>query len=1047
MFFTQFRGRNAFIAAEAAYAAGEWQDAKMNYTWYLARQPDDPQVLPKYIESCVNLIGNRYVNLRDAGRAYLQLYLTDRSNLDLAKQAGDFYRSHRLWRELDYLADIILRDWPEDPYFLMQKAMAHEQLGRTPQAISAYQHLIEMEKATPEIYGNLALLLLEQRLEAQGWQVLESVFAESPGDPDIRVERARFRLATNAFSDAAEEIEAALEAGAESGAACLAAAKVYAMQRDWERARSFAEQAVAKLPMEPEGYFLLVNSYLSEREVDRAIAYLADLDPFILADNPQLYLLLAEIQIDMGLLEESDRTVAAYRRSYPNERNIFDYIHARRLLREGKPVEASERFEVLVKQAPDLRIARYYLGVAYLESGHRDLARNTLEMYLASNPGDERARAVWNAVFAGPSGQDIESSARALLSIESPFTGSLISAADSLIRGHPKDDVDHQERYSLAIQLLERAIERSPKTVDAYRALVFLLLDQGETARARQVLDSAKPAGIDTSEVNLLEAGFALAKGQTEQAGAYFEEEAARGTMTAQRTLQWAELYVDRDQLDDALALTGEARSQTADPESQQALDLGKVTLCMRAGQREKALALIEELSAEYAGAPWMIGRLNDARVTIARQLLAPGEGQDRPGAKAIIADAEALEPLRTDIKVLRARLLLEQTPPDLEAADLLCAEARELGATDAECMLLSSEIASRKGQYANALEYALKANAGVVDDPMVNLALARAQLQMEQITDAIITLESVRDVQPENRAAIDLLARAYAWVGRFAEAEALIRQLETMEGGHIAAPLRAWLLVARGDWAGAEQTLLLLHEANPEDLWTIHFLAAAMVRQNEWDRAVSFLEDCIAQRPEVPDLWVELGNTYLVNPTPANLSKASSAFFQALVLREHYLPAMRGLLEVQVRSGNLGGALGLCNRFLQRNPEDPNILERKAALLAQIPDRHPEALETIERAIAVSQRPDFYYLRGFLRTALGQFPKAIEDFQRVSQTSGTPPANMDILMAEAYLGINDEVLARFYVNSAQEKAARGEALDYARLMRIENRLKEEQNN
>lgn len=1042
-FYTQFRGRNAFLRAEQAYAEGRWQEAKMNYTWYLARQNNDPAVLPKYIDSCTKILSNRYANLRDAGRAYLQLFLSNRSDMDLAREVAGFYQQYRLWRELDYLADIVLRDRPEDTYFLLKKALSHDELGRTQQAITAYQQLIERGEAPPRIYGNLALLLRQQRLEAQGWQVLENALAASPDTPEFRVERARFRLAENQFEEAATEIEAALSAGMDSGAAYLAAAKVYTAQRDWEQARSFAKKAIEKDPMEAEGYFLVVNSLLAERDIDNAIAFLTELDPFTFADNPQLFLLLAEIQIDNGLLEESDKTVEAYRRAYPNDGNIFEYIAARRLLREGRAEEAAERFEVLVKQAPDLRIARYYLALAYLDMNMRDQARNILEMYIASNPGDDRARAVWNAVFSVQSSQDIETAARSLLDVDTPYFGSLISAAYSLIRGEMAG-ADKNERYALAVQLLERAIERAPATIDGYRALALILLDQGEFDKAHQVLNRAKAANIDAGEINLLEAGFALAEGRPEQAEAYFEDELAQGKMTAQRTIQWAEVYTERGKLDDGLILLDRVRTQTPDLESQQTMDYAKVALSLRTGEVDKALGLVDEMSTQYAAVPEMLSRLNDVRIAVVRMLLAPGERRDTAAAEELIAAAEAFEPNRTELKIIRARLLLEQDPPDLDLADALCAEARRAGATDAECMLISSEIASRRGQYASALDFATKANAVVVDDPIITLALARAQLQMEQITDAILTLEELRTRQPENRAALDLLARAYAWVGRFNEAEALVRQIEALDDGQMAAPLRAWLLVARGDWANAEQLLRSLHEANPEDLWTIHFLTAAMVRQNQWDRAIEFLDECIAQRSDIPDLWVELGNTYLMNATIANLSKASFAFTQALVQRDNYLPALRGLLEVQVRSNNIGGALGLCNRFLEKNPDDPNILERKAALLAQIPDRQQDALAAIERAISISQRPDFYYLRGFLRITLANYSQALEDFQRVAQTSGTTPANMDLLMAEAYLGLNDAVLAKFYFDSAKGKAER-EPIDQARLSRIQERLEMEQ--
>ncbi|MFA6241051.1 MAG: tetratricopeptide repeat protein [Candidatus Hydrogenedentales bacterium] len=1034
-----YRGQGAYLQAEQAYAEGRWRDAKTNYTWYLARHPGATDVLPKYIDSCLKLFNDRQANVRDAGRAYLQLALASPSDPGVTQQMVDFYRLHNLWRELDYAVDLLLKENPKDQLLAFSKALACDRLGRTTQATAAYQRLVESGNAQPEVYGNLALLSLQQGLEEQGWQVLEKALTDQPKEPRIRAERARFMLAANDVTRAAQEIEAALAEGVDTSEAFLTAAYVYAAQENWEMARTFAEKSVGKRPVSGEGYLLIARSHLAGGRAEEAIAFLSGMDPVILADNPQLYLILAETQIDAGNLEKVDRTAEALRSAYPDNRAVSDYLSARKLLKQGRAAEAVPVLEIVVQQAPELRVARRFLGLAYLQSGQPERAKNTFELYIANNPGDEAARAIWNATFAERSAVEIRSSALELLESHTPYVGSLLSAAISL-RGEGSGTQGDGERSALAKRLLERAIEQFPSAPEGYKELAFLCLDQGDLESARNVLTRAEAVGIDPMELSLLRAALALAEANVEQAKDYFDKELANGALAPQRAKTWADLFANRGHLEIGLELLEALQAKEPVEENRRELQLGQVVLHIRFGKTDDACRLIENLTKEYRDVSAMTSRLNDDRMIIARMLLAQGDPKNKLTAEQLTAEVERSEPDRTDAKILRAQILLHQTPADVDGADRLCAAAREAGASDAETFLVSCDVAFRKGHFESALDFAAKAHEIASDDANTSMVLARAQLQMGKSTDAVLTLEKASSLFPENRSILDLLALAYAEAGRISDAEALVQRLEAIEGGQTTAPLRAWMLVARGEWTAAEQLLRKMHEANLDDSWTIHFLAVAMARQDKWDKVEEFLKECVARQPEIPDLWVELGSSYLsesaANPA-ARLSEASFAFTQALVQQPNYYRALRGLLEVQLRSGNPGAALGLCNRILNDRPDDPDLVGRKAFILAQLPGRQQEALTTIQRAIEIAPKPMYLYLRGYLRLDLKDYANAIEDFQGFSQSGGVAPGNLDLMMAEAYLGLEKVDLARTYYNSAKENVSESSSVDKARFARV----------
>ncbi len=1040
----EYRAHEVFARAEKAYAGGLWSAAKNSYAWYLTRRPGDAAVLRKYIDTCTKPLDDRQGNLRDAGRAYIQLVLTNPSDRELGHEVIDFFTKFKLWRELAYASDLFLRRFPEDTPFKLGKALALDHMNQANEAIVAYQALMESQAASPEVYGNLAALLREQGLPEQGRQVLEKALEAQPKDHAIRTEYARFLLNLREFDRAAQEIETVLAAGNETAKSLLVAAQVHAARKDWSVARDLAEKSAAQSPSS-EACFLLVSAFLAEHQTAKAISLLSGQDPYLLADNPELYLLLAEIQINSSLFDEARKTADNYRQAYPEERNVFEYLAAREMLQKGAAAEAVPKLETVVGQAPDFRMARFFLGLAYLETGQKERAKSTLELYLKNNPDDERARAVWNAAFAERSSEDIDAAARKLLDSDTAYAGSLMIAAYSLMKD-TRGEGTPPERLELARALLERAIKASPTALEGYRDLTLLFIRQEKPEEAHKVLGRAEQAGLAPADLNLLRAALAIAAHKPDEASTCFRDEAARGGLAPQKALEWAGIFADMGHLETGLELLQTAAGQDKEEKNRQELDLGSISLCLRSGQLGQALQLLEQVAAKYPGSADVIHRLDGLRLAMARSFSAPGQRQDMASAERLLAEVEGNEPERLDAKTLRAALLLDKTPPDVDAAEALCAEVLRAGDPDAEVLLLSSEAATRKSQPAKALDFALKAGAAAPENPKVQLALARAQIQMDLHTDAIMTLEKLRSSQAEMPAALDLLARAYAGAERFPEAEAAAQRLEALAGRQAAEPLRAWLMVAREDWKPAAELLQKQYDANPDDLATIHLLAQALINGKQHEKAVELLNACSARRPEMPDLWVELGNVLLAGPGEGNLSEASAAFSRALVVQTGYSPALRGLLDVQIRSGNLGGALALCDRFLTLSPDDPDMLQQKALLLARIPDKRREALDVVERALQIVQRPESHYLRGSLLLDLGEFMPALEDFQRVVQARGVRSGELECRMAEAYLGLNDATLARFYYDSAKEKAARGERMDLARLDRIAARLEKEPN-
>jgi len=152
----------------------------------------------------------------------------------------------------------------------------------------------------------------------------------------------------------------------------------------------------------------------------------------------------------------------------------------------------------------------------------------------------------------------------------------------------------------------------------------------------------------------------------------------------------------------------------------------------------------------------------------------------------------------------------------------------------------------------------------------------------------------------------------------------------------------------------------------------------------------------------------------------------------------------LRGLIDLHARAGNSVQVLLLCDRYLKLQPVAPEILYRKAVLLAQNGDDLAAALDTIGQALVFDERAEYLYFRGSLYLALGQYDQALADLQQVGRGQDVNSAELDMSLAEAYLGVENREQASQYLKSARRKLANGAPGNPERLERLTGRIENE---
>jgi tetratricopeptide (TPR) repeat protein len=195
--------------------------------------------------------------------------------------------------------------------------------------------------------------------------------------------------------------------------------------------------------------------------------------------------------------------------------------------------------------------------------------------------------------------------------------------------------------------------------------------------------------------------------------------------------------------------------------------------------------------------------------------------------------------------------------------------------------------------------------------------------------------------------------------------------------------------------------------------------------------------------RASDPEAWVRLAQFYLAEPTQEGLQQASTALTRALIADPDYIPALRTMLDIRLKQRDFVEALGLSERYLRRYPDSPDMLHTRAQLLFDMHANLQDAEDTVTRALAMDEKPEYLATRGMILLAKGDAPAALRDLQTAALAMSSTSAQIDVAIAEAYLRIGNLETCRQYFDSATQKAAQGDAVNGEQLRRIGTTLQQ----
>jgi tetratricopeptide (TPR) repeat protein len=184
----------------------------------------------------------------------------------------------------------------------------------------------------------------------------------------------------------------------------------------------------------------------------------------------------------------------------------------------------------------------------------------------------------------------------------------------------------------------------------------------------------------------------------------------------------------------------------------------------------------------------------------------------------------------------------------------------------------------------------------------------------------------------------------------------------------------RALELQAQGNESAA---LALLWEAAglaPRDADIQNRLGEALERMGALDAAVDAFRQSLLARPA----FQKASNNLILALVKGGKGEEAIARARALVAAAPDDPDRHLTLGLAQSEQDIAGAIASFRRVLALDPRHA-LARYNLALVLRRADRLPEALEELDRALALEPRPEAYYLRGTIYWHQGELDRAVE--------------------------------------------------------------------
>jgi len=501
--------------AEAAFAAGQWDKAEMDYRKVLSLAPEDQAALRQL--GIIYLDQGQIVQAYPVLKKFIDLQPDDP---EIQLKLGTIFLSGRDYTQARDAASQILEKQPDNEQALLLLADA----SRTPEDIADSQKRIQSlrEKGQARASYHLALASLDMRQNEQprAESELKTAVNLDPKSIEAHAALASLYWSRNDLKEADQAFKTAAELASPRSPARMRYVDFLLKTGGSAEAKKILEETNQKLPDYLPPRVVLMKMACAERQDDDCVARVKN----VLAQDSINYDALYQDGIlnlrkgdAIGAIRDFEYLSNAYRQNplvryqlalayllHSNSKDVneatrrdavdaaesrlneavsleprFDQaaiLLAELKIRKGNPAAAVELLEPLTKERPQIAQAQYLLATAYLAQQKSDQALAVYRKMTESLPNDPRPSFLIGSVLLA---QGQQADARKAFEKSNEISPDYLPAVERLV------DLDLADKqYAAAIDRVQMVIDKDPKLAQPWALRAKIYLAQRDFAHA-----------------------------------------------------------------------------------------------------------------------------------------------------------------------------------------------------------------------------------------------------------------------------------------------------------------------------------------------------------------------------------------------------------------------------------------------------------------------------------------------------------------------------------------------------------------------------------
>ena len=508
-------------------------------------------------------------------------------------------------------------------------------------------------------YGDIMLLFNEFDKAENCYRKAHLV---NPGSPHHILKIATCLLARGKKNEALSFFNMVEQMEISSSRVLVQMAEFFTLSTDYDLAEKYLIQAVESEPGNIGLKIKLVQFYFFTDNLERAEKILS---PLITKDSDSIYLqkVLADVYISLNRLEDARKLLADIKKSARADDPEYNLLEGKFWLFSGNPVYAVSHIKSALDIIPGFVSGRYYLSVAYLAAGQKQLAENSLTKTLLYDQNHTDATLLMAAMLYKKDMCDLslEYLNRVLENEPENFRAYMLRGLNYIsLEKFDQAVIEFLQAYAIApetapplyyiglcsqylgrfgeaLEYFEQVLKRVPGLADVSYLYTMLLIKTGKTIQAEEYILEAIKKQPENLYLQYIAAQVALKNNKVQEAVEFLIAGTSKPGCPAYFLLKLAEIY--EDQKADAKVLETLTKCVEILPYTSDGwVELAKFHLTY--GKKEDAVKVLEKAEKKLQTDPDILSNLawlyleTDTNIDMALEYARAAYEKD-PGNKA----------------------------------------------------------------------------------------------------------------------------------------------------------------------------------------------------------------------------------------------------------------------------------------------------------------------------------------------------------------------------------------------------------------------------